>query len=254
MAYDPKKDLAKGSVFKNLAKNKYTHVLVRARVKNDLEALRTVVPNVIVVEDKVADYAFRAVITRRNWKKFLNAATDDMDYDSHFKEVMRDGDKLQGGKRYSAVMKVWTAMVDLQPYGAWSGASYSSATGKSTYSSTYDKNFDVDGWWAAHGDGYPLDADAPDEDVAVAPEEEDDSPLSINDIKRFILEENKSYPDFLSEKEVARADDDGFELWVRVVEMRKKLGAASFHLSEILLDDLIADIKADAAEEEEAVK
>lgn len=140
VAYDPKKDRNKASKFPEIAmrgKKEYdhSHLLVRARIKEDLDMLKLVVPSLHVETDKSADYSFRAIITRKQMKKFLAMSVDDLNYDSHFKEVARDNSPKAEG-RYSAMMSIWSAMAKLQPYspyGGYGGYGYGGGYG-STYS------------------------------------------------------------------------------------------------------------------------
>lgn len=150
VAYDPKKDprvkeaVAKGQkVTPHVVSNK-THVLVRARVKADLEQLRPVVPTVQIFEDKVADYRYRAVISRKAFKAYLTSEVDRIDYDSHFKEAARDGFELTQGKsegsvRYSALMQIWSILARLQPGGAYSGYTSTYSYGAGTLYSGQSK-------------------------------------------------------------------------------------------------------------------
>lgn len=261
VAYDPKQDKEKGSPFKRLAKNKFTHVLVRARVENDLEGLRVVVPNVKVVDDGLADYRYRAVITRRQWKKFLNISTDEIDYYSHFKEVMRDNDPYQGTERHKAVMSVWSAMIQLQPYSHYDWKYYG-GKGKSTGSASvttvggkWDSE-DAAAWWAEQE---KLDLqEVVDSVFDVAPAETDR--LGMEQVKRLMLASNpKTFPDYLTDTELQRTTEEGFELWLRTIETRDRLGVASFSLDEDFLLNVMNDIDieraakaADAPEEEDA--
>jgi hypothetical protein len=109
VAYDATKDRNKASNFRNIAPKAGTHLLVRGRVEADFDALKPFVKNLEVEEDPQADYPFRAVVRRKAWKKFLAAAADDIDYDSHFKEVVRDNASIPD-RRYSAMLGVWSAM------------------------------------------------------------------------------------------------------------------------------------------------
>jgi hypothetical protein len=249
VAYDPKQDKETKSPFKKIAKSKFTHVLVRARVKEDLEDLRKVVPNVKVVDDVIADYKYRAVISRRQWKKFLDLAVDDIDYDSHFKEVMRAGDKHQPQARYEAVSKVWSAMIQLQPVGAWasSGTTPTGGWGYGSGVTTFGKseksaysNVDLDAWLEERAAEEEAAAYAEEEDAALV---DDNSPLDIRDVRSYILCASDKYPDFLTESEVARATEAGFELWVRVMEDRKKIGKANLNVDEDYLDSVIEEIR-----------
>lgn len=148
VAYDPTKDRNKTSKFREivlgeeglkalavpkkdrtdeekalLVAGASSHILVRARVKEDLEDLKRVKEDLHIETDAGADYAYRAVIERDLLKALLVMHVDDIDYDSHFKEVARDHGKGATG-RYTAMMSVWTAMAGLQPIAPWSGASW----------------------------------------------------------------------------------------------------------------------------------
>lgn len=135
VAYDPKYDRKKDSPFTKIAKQGGTHLLVRARIKEDLDWLKAVVPSMVVDTDPGADYAYRAVISRKQFKRALAEAVDGITYDSHFKEVARDNSpKVEG--RYNAMMSVWTAFSKLQDIRPWSGSTWyggGSSTGSSSY-------------------------------------------------------------------------------------------------------------------------
>lgn len=120
VAYDPTKDKKPDSPFPKIAKQAGTHLLVRARIKADLDQLKRVVPSLVIDTDAGADYAYRAVITRSHMKKFMCLMVDEIDYDSHFKEAARDNSPLAPG-RYQAMMGVWGEMAKLQDISPWSG-------------------------------------------------------------------------------------------------------------------------------------
>jgi len=148
VAYDPSKDRNSKSEFRNIAKKAGTHVLIRARIEADLDMLKEVVPNLLIETDPAADYSYRCVMTRKQYKRFLVRTVDEIDYDSHFKEVVRDRSPQVEG-RYSAMMTVWSAFAKLQPlspYGGWGGygdygySGYSSSSkSKSTTKATGSK-------------------------------------------------------------------------------------------------------------------
>lgn len=100
-----------------------TDVLVRARVKAHVRALLDVLENdAEVVDMPKADYRFRVVLSRVEWKRYLDFAADDIDYDSHFKEVVRDAQpKKMKEPMYRAMMSIWTAFAGLQPTRPYSG-------------------------------------------------------------------------------------------------------------------------------------
>lgn len=128
VAYDPKKDVAKS--FVDYTDVKTSHVLVRARVKEDLEDLRRIIPNIKITADHSADYLFRAVVKRKDFKRYVADAVDGITYDSHFKEAARDNSKGASG-RYSAYMSVWSALMKLQPSKPWTGTPATSFHSKS---------------------------------------------------------------------------------------------------------------------------
>lgn len=243
VAYDPKKDMEKNSPFKNIAKSNKTHVLVRARVLEDIEDLKLVVPNVKIVDDIIADYKYRAVITRKQWDRYVLKANSEIDYDSHFKEVVR-ANSTQPQKRYSAMMSVWSAMMNLQPFGKGEGAYWSSSS-----ASSYD-NWKP-GTWKSNGQTIGGKSAVQDEvtDEAVAPE--DDTPITLATAKVYILQQDKNIPDYLDEGELARCTPEAFALWVRITGLRKQLGTSNFHLDEDLIDTqaalAILDVKEQAA-------
>jgi hypothetical protein len=155
VAYDPTKDFVKDSKHKEVALASEDPsgmwLLVRARVKEDLvvmeKTLQTVKNDpafsVYVATDTGADYSFRALVCREDWKLYLCALVDDIDYGSHFKEVVK-ANASQPNERYTAMMKVWSAMSNLQPftpYGGYTGGSWNYAGGgwaKSTLSVAKD--------------------------------------------------------------------------------------------------------------------
>jgi hypothetical protein len=140
VAYDPAKDRNKKSQFPKIAKQAGTHILIRARVKEDLEDVRRVLPSMHVEEDLSADYQYRAVVPRATFKRYLALTVDDITYDSHFKEATSAAAK-GSSNRHSAMMKVWDAMADLQPnppYGhSWTNYGTGSGGGWADYVSPY---------------------------------------------------------------------------------------------------------------------
>lgn len=86
-------------------------LLVRCRVKADMEALIEYMPWITPFEDKTADYRYRAIVPRRDWLSTMLELGDEIDY-ANFKKAVR---KRQGPKREAVYMRVWTAMLSLQP-------------------------------------------------------------------------------------------------------------------------------------------
>jgi hypothetical protein len=87
------------------------YVLVRARVRKDLEALIQHMPTMKILETKNADYRYRAVVPRREWLATMLEIGDEIDYDN-FKDAVK---RRQGKKRADTYMRVWSAMLQLQP-------------------------------------------------------------------------------------------------------------------------------------------
>lgn len=128
--YDPKKDPSRTAATKQ-GKKKYphvskrgSHVLVRARVKADLDDLKAYFPKLVVETDGAADYRFRAVLPKKVFAEFMSSKVMAINYDSHFKEVVEDRlgaaqGKAEGKLRHSKLMSIWSTMAALQPYGAY---------------------------------------------------------------------------------------------------------------------------------------
>lgn len=208
--YDPKKDKRKDSPFLKIAKKKGTHALVRARVHEHLEDLKTVCPNVLIERDDSADYMFRAVIPRKAWEKYLVNEARAMDYDSHFKEVVREAQPAHLKQPvYNAMMATWSNNFDLQPaskYGYYGTGAYGS---KATKGRSIVTVADVDEW-VGDGDAW-LDqgGDADDDEGAVQwipPEER----LYLADV--IALLKKRGTVSF-SADEVERFTDTAFEFY-----------------------------------------
>ena len=105
-----------------------SHLLVRARIKGDLEALKLYDPEAIFFEDLTADYEFRLIVRREALAQFMYDQAMGIDYWSHVKEEMnRRSPKAPG--RMNAYYRVWNALADIQPnppYGAvkWTAAEW----------------------------------------------------------------------------------------------------------------------------------
>lgn len=128
VAYNPTKDRAKVSKHREVAEaseDPTSWLLVRARIGADLEFMETLVgEDLHIYEDIYADYSWRALISRENFKKYLAAQVDSIDYGAHFKEVVKArSDQKTSTRRYSAMMGVWTAMAALQETIPYTGRS-----------------------------------------------------------------------------------------------------------------------------------
>jgi hypothetical protein len=83
-------------------KGKPGHLLVRSRIKGDIER---VIPSAHVYEDDSADYRYRADVSRDVFKEALSQAVNRIDY-ANFKGSVKES------KRHSAYMKVWQVLAD----------------------------------------------------------------------------------------------------------------------------------------------
>lgn len=87
-----------------------TRLLVRGRVREDVEHWRELVGGQGVVETPTADYRFRFSTTRKRFAKALSKmAADGIRY-SNFKSAVGHGDP----ERSRAYMAVWSDMAALQ--------------------------------------------------------------------------------------------------------------------------------------------
>lgn len=98
-------------------------VLVRARVKAHVRTLLDILgADAEIVDLPSADYRFRVVLPRDLWKRYVAFAVDDIDYDSHFKEVVEAAQPKRLRKpMYAAMLSTWTAFSRLQPTRPYNG-------------------------------------------------------------------------------------------------------------------------------------
>jgi len=85
-------------------------VLVRGRVRDDIEALGDLIPDLEVFEDGHADYRWRAIVPKADWLAALNTMADEVDYDN-FKNAVA---KRQGSERAHLYHDVWSVLYRLQ--------------------------------------------------------------------------------------------------------------------------------------------
>lgn len=161
-----------------------SHLLVRARIREDLDALHKYDPEAPIFEDLWADYQFRMIIRRTAVADFLYNQVTSLDYDSHVKETInRRAPQIRGG-RMGALMSIWSATSRWQPnppYGRTYTPSGPTAPGRITAAtSMFNTNFHYStvgtGWVvpkASRGQGEvrsgvdlgdPTDEDRPDDD------------------------------------------------------------------------------------------
>lgn len=253
--YDPSKDKEPKSIFKKYAHRKGTHVLVRARVKADLEALRPWCHKMKIDTDEHADYMFRVVIPRKTFAKFMADQVEMIDYDSHFKEVVR-ANATQSTERYSAMMSVWSAMNRLQPYKKWSygsggyyGGGHSAPVGGtksgSPLSGVGPKAHD-DSEWDSEWVGWTGTS------KPVAKQ------LQVYDIDLEALKARlqTTAPKLIEDDYVNRLTDEAYEVWAEAEMAQQDKVSRPLTLQEVedLIDKINDDHLATAAEEAEADK
>ncbi len=85
-------------------------VLVRARSREDIEALRRHLPEIEPFTEPGADYRWRAFVARADWVRAVAELAAEIDYDN-FKNAVAD---RQGRERSHLYMEVWQAMLKLQ--------------------------------------------------------------------------------------------------------------------------------------------
>jgi hypothetical protein len=92
---------------------------VRARDGEDLDRLRdTYLPRLgPTIDNEGTDYAFRAFAPRGAVAKAMAAAVKDITYDNMKDETFRQ----LGAKREGVYHRIWSALLALEPVGAWRG-------------------------------------------------------------------------------------------------------------------------------------
>ena len=85
-------------------------ILVRARAREDLEALQVQLPQIEIVETPEADYRWRADVDREKWRWFLSAEAGEIDYDN-FKGAVGE---RHGYDRACVYSDVWSVMRRVQ--------------------------------------------------------------------------------------------------------------------------------------------
>lgn len=85
-------------------------VLVRARAREDLEALREVAPHVEIRETPGRDYRFRTTLSRTDWSVALVVLAAEINYANFKDEVAR----RQGSGRATVYGRVWSTLLELQ--------------------------------------------------------------------------------------------------------------------------------------------
>lgn len=88
-------------------------VIVRARARTDIEALRRQIPGIEPFEDPTADYRHRAIVSRAEWVSAVARLASEIDYDNFKSAVAR----RQGAERASLYGRVWAILRTLQGRG-----------------------------------------------------------------------------------------------------------------------------------------
>jgi hypothetical protein len=92
-------------------------MMVRARVRSHLEALKQLCPDLLGGSDiqtsDRTDYAFRLFVPKAAWVQVLSALVDEIDYDNFKSEVARHQGPA-GGHYERALHDVWSVMHELQ--------------------------------------------------------------------------------------------------------------------------------------------
>jgi hypothetical protein len=121
--------------------NDDSRVWVRARDEGDIVKLAMRFSDAEVVHTPGRDYAYRVHLTKAQWGRFMLDKSLGIDY-GNYKDAVKE---RQGQKRASLYMRVWTAMLQLQPHRPWGGVTYADDV----------EDFGDNGHWA----GPPLDDD-----------------------------------------------------------------------------------------------
>lgn len=97
------------------------HFLVRARVKADLERLRTEMDaeGIAILETPERDYGFRMTVHKADFVKVMVDQLMEIDYTN-----VKDAIDLGEPERHAAMLRVWSAMSVLQPGAPWARWSY----------------------------------------------------------------------------------------------------------------------------------
>lgn len=85
-------------------------IIVRARTREDIEALRRQIPSLEPVQNAGTDYRWRAAVGRDQWEAACAALAAEIDY-PNFKNAVAE---RQGSWRHDVYAKVWSVLFALQ--------------------------------------------------------------------------------------------------------------------------------------------
>jgi len=92
-------------------------MMVRARVRRHLEALKERLPDLLgdceIMESSGTDYAFRIFVDKSVWSQVLVGLNDEMDYDN-FKSKVAHHQGNDGADYEHSLHEVWSVMNRLQ--------------------------------------------------------------------------------------------------------------------------------------------
>lgn len=130
-----------------------TRVMVRARCKEDIDALAELIPNAEPYELLLSDYAWRIETSQAEWVEALVQMSLDVDYDN-FKNAVKSK------KHKDAYMNVWFDLLDLEegghPLYGGSGQQFSWGWGERVGDSTADENVEWKDEWGEWEDDEPF--------------------------------------------------------------------------------------------------
>ena len=95
----------------------HSRIMVRARVRDHLKALRKHFPELLgnceIQESVGTDYAFRLFVQKSAWTQVVSALAEETDYDNFKSEVARHQGRA-GAVYEHSLHEVWSVMNELQ--------------------------------------------------------------------------------------------------------------------------------------------
>ena len=85
-------------------------VIVRARVREDLQRLSRSIPHIEIISTPRSDYPFRIVCPRTDWARYLATSVHEIDY-LNFKDRVA---KRLGRRRHDVLLSVWATLRRLE--------------------------------------------------------------------------------------------------------------------------------------------